>query len=130
MNLTKLALRRPVSAVLLIIMIIIFGFTSFGDLEQELTPEMETPMLMIMTLYSGAGPEDVEDLVTSPLEDAIASLSDVKTVTSRSAENQSMIMIQYEYGTDMDGMILTESLHITKGICICRIRQKIFCMIK
>ena len=102
MNLTKLALRRPVSAVLLIIMIIIFGFTSFGDLEQELTPEMETPMLMIMTLYSGAGPEDVEDLVTSPLEDAIASLSDVKTVTSRSAENQSMIMIQYEYGTDMD----------------------------
>lgn len=102
MNLTKLALRRPVSAVLLIIMIVIFGFTSFGDLEQELTPEMETPMLMIMTLYSGAGPEDVEDLVTSPLEDAIASLSDVKTVTSRSAENQSMIMIQYEYGTDMD----------------------------
>lgn len=101
MNLTKLALRRPVSAVLLIIMIIIFGFTSFGDLEQELTPEMETPMLMIMTMYSGAGPEDVEDLVTSPLEDAIASLSDVKTVTSRSAENQSMIMIQYEYGTDM-----------------------------
>ncbi len=101
MNLTKLALRRPVSAVLLIIMIIIFGFTSFGDLEQELTPEMETPMLMIMTLYSGAGPEDVEDLVTSPLEDAIASLSDVKTVTSRSAKNQSMIMIQYEYGTDM-----------------------------
>ena len=102
MNLTKLALRRPVSAVLIIIMIILFGFTSFGDLEQELTPEMETPMLMIMTVYSGAGPEDVEDLITSPLEDAIASLSDVKTVTSRSAENQSMIMIQYEYGTDMD----------------------------
>ena len=102
MNLTKLALRRPVSAVLIIIMIILFGFTSFGDLEQELTPEMETPMLMIMTVYSGAGPEDVEDLITSPLEDAIASLSDVKTVTSRSAENQSMIMIQYEYGTDKE----------------------------
>lgn len=102
MNLTKLALRRPVSAVLLIMMIIIFGFSSFGDLEQELTPEMDNPMLMIMTIYSGAGPEDVEDLVTSPLEDAISSLSDVKTVTSRSAENQSMIMIQYEYGTDMD----------------------------
>lgn len=102
MNLTKLALKRPVSAVMLIIMIIIFGFTSYGDLKQELTPEMNMPMQMIMVTYSGANPEDVEDMVTSVLEDAVASLSDVKTVTSRSAEGQSMVMIQYEYGTDMD----------------------------
>ena len=61
MSLTRLALKRPVSAVLLIIMIIVFGISSYGSLDQELTPEMNTPVLMVMTMYSDANPEDVED---------------------------------------------------------------------
>ena len=53
MNLTRLALKRPVSAVLFIVMIVVFGFSSYCSLEQELTPEMESPMLLVMTIYSG-----------------------------------------------------------------------------
>lgn len=102
MNLTRLALKRPVSSVLLVIMIIFFGISSFTSLEQELTPEMETPMMVIMTMYSGANPEDVEELITAKIEDAISTLGNVKQITSRSAEGQSMVMLQYEYGTDMD----------------------------
>ena len=102
MNLTRLALKRPVSVVLLIIMIVVFGFSSFISLEQELTPEMDTPVLMIMTTYSGANPEDMEELVTTKIEDQISTLSDVKQITTQSAEGQSMVMIQYEYGVDID----------------------------
>ena len=102
MNLTRLALKRPVSAVLLIVMIVVFGFSSYCSLEQELTPEMESPMLLVMTIYSGANPEDVEELVTSEIEDEVSTLSDVKQITTSSSEGQSMVMIQYEYGVDLD----------------------------
>lgn len=102
MNLTRLTLKRPVSAVLLIIMVVVFGFRSFTSLEQELTPEMESPMLMVMTLYSGANPEDVEELVTSEIEDQVSTLSDVKKIQTSSSEGQSMVMVQYQYGTDID----------------------------
>lgn len=102
MNLTRLALKRPVSAVLLIIMVVVFGISSYGSLEQELTPEMNTPVLMVMTVYSDANPEDVEELVTSKIEAQVSTLSDVKQVTTSSAEGQSMVMVQYEYGIDID----------------------------
>ncbi|MGM9525718.1 MAG: efflux RND transporter permease subunit [Peptococcaceae bacterium] len=102
MNLTRLALKRPVSAVLLIIMIVVFGISSFASLEQELTPEMESPMLLVMTIYSGANPEDVEDLITSKIEDRVSTLSDVKKVQTSSSENQSMVMVEYQYGVDLD----------------------------
>lgn len=102
MNLTKLTLKRPVSAVLIIIMIVVFGISSYTSMEQELTPEMESPMHMIMTTYSGANPEDVEELVTSKIEDQVSTLSDVKQINTSSSEGQSMVMIQYEYGTDTD----------------------------
>ena len=67
MNLTRLALKRPVSMVLMIIMIVVFGLTSFMSLEQELTPEMDTPVLMVMTTYSDANPEDIEEMITSKI---------------------------------------------------------------
>ncbi len=102
MNLTRLALKRPVSMVLMIIMIVVFGLTSFMSLEQELTPEMDTPVLMVMTTYSDANPEDIEEMITSKIEDQISTLSDVKQITTSSSEGQSMVMIQYEYGVDID----------------------------
>lgn len=102
MNLTQLALKRPVSAVLLIVMLVVYGISSFLSLEQELTPEINMPMLIVMTTYSGANPEDMEELVTSKIEDQISTLSYIQRVTSQSTEGQSMVLIQYEYGTDID----------------------------
>lgn len=102
MKLTRLVLKRPVSMVLIVIMIAVFGISSFTSLEQELTPEMDTPVLMVMTSYSGANPEDVEEMITAEIEDQVSTLSDVKQVTTRSSEGQSSVMIQYEYGVDID----------------------------
>ena len=101
-KLTKLALKRPVTIVLCLITIAFFGIQSLLGAKVELTPEMELPMLVIGTVYPGAAPEDINDLVVMKQEDAIASLDGVDTVTAYSQENMGLVMIQYEYGTNMD----------------------------
>lgn len=102
MNLTKLAMRRPVSTALIVLALVVFGLTSVLSFRLELTPDMEMPMLLVYTIYPGADPESVEELVTKPIESAGAEQSGVTTYTSQSSENMSMVMFQYEYGTDLD----------------------------
>ena len=57
---------------------------------------------MVMTTYSGASPEDVNEIITKPIEDQVGTLSGLKSVTSNSSEGSSMVMLEYEYGTDTD----------------------------
>lgn len=102
MNLTKLAIKRPVSAVLIILALIVFGLSSIPQFNLELQPDMEMPMLMVMTIYPGADPESVEELVTKEIESAGAILSGVESVQSASQENMSMVMFSYDYGIDLD----------------------------
>ncbi len=101
-KLTKLALQRPVTIILCLVTIVYFGFQSLMGARMELIPEMELPMLLVSTVYAGAGPDDVEELITTKQEDALATLSSVDTIQSYSMENMSLLMIQYEYGTNMD----------------------------
>jgi len=102
MGLTKGVLKRPVTTMLVVLCLIVFGFQSIMSSKLELMPEMEMPMLIISTLYPGASPEDVNDLVTKEIEDEIGSLSGIKRISSTSRENYSIIIVRYEYGTDMD----------------------------
>lgn len=102
MGLTKGVLKRPVTTILMILCLIVFGATSVFSSKLELTPEMETPMMVVFTVYPGANPEDVDELVTKPIEDEIGTLDSIKSVNSYSNENMSMVLLQYEYGTDMD----------------------------
>ncbi len=101
-KLTKLALKRPITIVLCLITIAFFGVQSLMGAKVELTPEMELPMLVVGTIYGGATPEDVNDLITIKQEEAISSLDGVDTVTAYSQENISVMLVQYEYGTNMD----------------------------
>lgn len=102
MNLTKLALKRPVSMALIVLALVVFGISVVPGFQLELTPDMEMPMLLVYTIYPGADPESVEELVTKPIETAGSEQSGVSTYTSQSAENMSMVMFQYDYGTDLD----------------------------
>ena len=102
MNLTKTVLKRPVTTVLCVLCLMVFGFISLFSSKMELTPEMNMPMMVISTIYVGASPEDVDELLTKPIEDAIGQLSGVDSITSASSENSSMVLLQYDYGTDMD----------------------------
>ncbi len=102
MNLTKIALKRPVSMALIVLALVVFGLFSIPGFRLELTPDMEMPMLLVYTVYPGADPESVEELVTKEVEAAGSEQSGVSTYTSQSAENMSMVMFQYDYGTDLD----------------------------
>ncbi len=100
--LTKLALKRPVTICMAVLTLLVFGLGSAFTAPMELMPDMEMPMLIVMTQYVGAAPEDVEDQVTSHVEDAVSTLSGVKNIESTSMEHASVVMIEFDYGTDID----------------------------
>lgn len=102
MGITKSVLKRPVTTVLAVVCLLVFGLSSVFSSKLELTPEMNFPMLLISSIYPGASPEDINDLVTKPVEDTVGTLSGVKLVQSSSQENVSIVFLQYEYGTDMN----------------------------
>lgn len=99
---TKLVLRRPVSALLVILAIAVFGIYSMFGLRMELMPEMDMPMLIVMTVYPGAAPNSVEKLVTKGVEDAGGALSGIDSVASYSYENYSLVLFTYDYGVDIN----------------------------
>lgn len=111
-NITKFAVRRPVTIVLCLITIAYFGIQSLLGTKVELTPEMELPMLVVSTVYAGASPEDINDLITTKQEDAIVSLDGVDTVQSFSQENVSIVQVQYNYGENID----TAYINLKKAI--------------
>ena len=84
MNITRLALRRPVSCALIILSLIVFGVSAIFGFRMELTPDMEMPVLLVMTTYPGADPESVEELVTKEVEDAGSLMSGIESVISQS----------------------------------------------
>lgn len=101
-NFTKFAVKRPITIVLCLITIAYFGIQSLLSTKVEMTPEMELPVLVIGTVYAGASPEDVNDLIITKQEDAISSLGNVDTVQSYSLENVGIVLVQYEFGTNID----------------------------
>lgn len=88
--------------ILLYIMVIVFGFYSFSSLPLALMPSMEIPAAIVYATYAGAGPEDIEQQVTKPLESAVAGLSGLDTLQSTSSENISMVIIRFTDSTDLD----------------------------
>lgn len=86
MGITKFVLKRPVTAVLSIVCLIVFGFQSLTGMSMELTPDMDMSMMIVFTTYPGASPDDVNELVTKPLEDAVSTLSGLDSVSSTSVK--------------------------------------------
>ena len=101
LSMTKFVLRRPVTTFLVVITLIFFGFMNFSTMKMELLPNMNFPYLIVTTTYPGASPEDVDELLTKPVEEEVSLLSDVKQIQSFSNENFSMVIIRYNYGTNM-----------------------------
>ena len=101
-GLTRYVLARPLTAIMAVLCLIVFGASSILNTRMEITPEMNTPMLIVRTMYAGANPEDIDELVSQKIEDSAGALSGIKTITSTSAENMSMVMIQYQYSTDIN----------------------------
>ena len=102
MKIVNFAVKRPVTMIILIAVVIILGFFTLSRMAVDLFPEMKLPVAAVITSYNGAGPEEIESQVSKPIEDTVATLSNVKKVTSTSSSGSSTVIIQYNWGTDMD----------------------------
>ena len=88
-----------------------------GRLPVDLLPQFSLPYAIIMTQYSGAGPQEIETLVTRPLEGAVGTVSNLKNITSMSSNGSSVVMVEFNDGTDMDMAMLDmrEKIDMIKG---------------
>lgn len=102
MKLIETAVKRRVTVMMLFLCITVLGFVSFGKLGMDLMPDMEMPVALVMTTYSGAGSEEVETMVTETIESAVASVEGVESIYSSSSTGSSMVMVQYDWGADLD----------------------------
>jgi len=101
MKLSELAVNRPVTTVVIFLAIVVLGVYSLGRLAIDLIPDISYPVIAIFSNYSGVAPEEVEDNLTRVIENAAAAASNVKKITSKSREGQSIVTVEYEWGTDM-----------------------------
>ncbi len=102
MKIAEHCIKHNVMTILTYILIGVFGFYCFSTIPLALMPSIEVPVAVVFSTYAGAGPQDIEQQVTKPLESACAGLSGLDTLTSTSSENMSMIIIQFADGTDLD----------------------------
>ena len=105
MNLIKTSIKRPIATFMTMLVVLILGIVSITKMQMALTPKMDLPYALVMTQYSGAGPEEVENLVTKTIEGAIANVENMKGITSTSSEGVSMVMVEFNYGTNMDNAL-------------------------
>ena len=101
MKLYNNAVKNPVGTSLIFIGIVLIGLMFYRQLPIDLYPDIDMSMISVMTSYPGAGSDDVEANVTRPLEDVLNSTENIKHITSRSRDGMSLIMLQFEFGTDM-----------------------------
>ena len=102
--LPKFSVKKPLTIVVAIIVIVIIGIVAYMSLGVDLLPDMELPYMIIVTIYAGAEPDIVENEITIPLEESFATVSNVKRMTSTSNEHYSMIVLELESGVDISNV--------------------------
>ncbi|MBL7157504.1 MAG: efflux RND transporter permease subunit [Candidatus Omnitrophica bacterium] len=102
MSLPEFSIRRPVTTVMIFAGILLFGFISLSRLPQELFPPIIYPQLTVVTTYENAAPEEIETLITKPVEEAIGTVSGLRRVKSISKEGLSLVMAEFGWSQNMD----------------------------
>jgi len=117
MNLPELSVRRPVTIMMAVLIIILLGVVSLTRLPIDLLPNMKFPIAAVMASYPGAGPQEIETLVTKPLEEVMGTTNNVKNIYSYTQSGQSIVVVEYNWGTDMDQATLQmrEKIDLIKG---------------
>ncbi|MDQ0341163.1 HAE1 family hydrophobic/amphiphilic exporter-1 [Caldalkalibacillus uzonensis] len=101
MKLPKFAVKNPVTTIMMMCLVLLLGFVSLTGLKLDLMPNMNPPVVAVMTTYSGAGPEEVAEMVTKPIEDIVGTSPGLQRMQSRSSSNSSLVIAQYDWGMDM-----------------------------
>ncbi len=100
--LAKLSVKKPFTVLVAVVLILVLGYVSVGKMTPDLLPDMSFPYVVLFTSVPGASPEEVEQTVTKPLEQAMSSVDHIKSVTSKSSENYSTVYLTFENGTNVD----------------------------
>lgn len=104
--LSKFSVRKPYTVVVAVILVIILGFVAFQNMTVDLLPSMNLPYAMVMTTYPGASPEEVETAVTKPIEQTMATVSNIKNISSSSQENASTVILEFDQTANMDSVTI------------------------
>lgn len=99
-NMLKVFISRPVFTTMLVLVLVVFGLSSLPRLGIDLLPDVDFPLVTVRTTWQGASPEEMENLVSKPIEDAVSSVSGIKTISSISREGVSQVTIEFVLGTD------------------------------
>ncbi len=115
--LSKFSVKKPYTVVVGIVLIIILGVVSFTNMTVDLLPSMNLPYALVMTSYPGASPEEVEEIVTKPVEQTMATVSNIKNIQSVSSENASTVVLEFDQTANMDSVTIEmrESLDQISG---------------
>ncbi len=115
--LSKFSVKKPYTVIVGVVLIMILGYVTFTNMTVDLLPNMNMPYAIVMTTYPGASPEEVETTVTRPVEQSMATISNIKDMMSTSSENASMVMLEFEQTANMDSVTIEmrESLDQIKG---------------
>jgi hydrophobic/amphiphilic exporter-1 (mainly G- bacteria), HAE1 family len=106
MKIVNFAVKRPVTMIILVAVVLILGLFTLNRMVLDLYPEMKFPMAVVYTTYSGAGPEEVESQVSKVIEGAVNTVGGIKTVQSYSSSGSSTVLASFDWGTDMDTAIV------------------------
>lgn len=102
--LSKFSVRKPFTVLVAVVIVIVFGVISFTKMTPDLFPNINTPYVIVMTTYPGASPEEAELEITEPMEQQLATLANIKNITSVSASNYSMIQMEFSDDVNMDAI--------------------------
>lgn len=102
MNISAAAVRRGVTFTMIFLIVIGFGLFSLTQLQTDLLPDIDFPIIIILTNYTGVAPEDIENLITRPIEEVIIGVEDVQRVSSRSMFGASVVIVEFSWGSDID----------------------------
>ena len=105
----KFSVKKPFTVLVAVIMVLMLGFVSISNMQTNLLPDVSTPFLMVVTVYPGASPERVESEVSDVMQNALGTVAGVEKVTATSAENYSLLLMQFSDGTDMNSAMVKVS---------------------
>ena len=102
MTFSEKCVNKPVTTILIFILAIVMGIFCTTQLSVDMYPEMDLPYMLVYTSYDGAGPEEVEQSLTSTLESSLSGVSGLKKMQSRSMGGISLVILEFNYGTNLD----------------------------
>lgn len=105
MDLTKTSVKRPLTIIMVFLVVIMFGYIGYTKMPANLMPDIEVPVVMVTTQWAGANPQDIDEQISEKIEEKLSAVSNVKSTMSVSQESVSMIVAQFEFGTDLDEIL-------------------------